>query len=91
MNTGHSERKLSNDYNLATIKLQVSICESDFGVDITSSLSPENLIRRNYMEASCLLVNVLNEFKYVDKEKFRKIFRTYIRPKLRVCIISLVT
>lgn len=63
-------------------KFKESMKERNFGFDVVPSLSPENHIMKIFREVNYLLLNINTVFKHMDKEKFRKNFTTYIRPKL---------
>ena len=82
MKMGRSRRRPVFEYSLGGVQLSESQCEKDLGVCVTSDLSPESHINAIVRSVYALLANIKVAFRYMDKEMFRDIFITYVRPKL---------
>lgn len=59
-----------------------SFYEKNLEVDIMPNLSTEHHVIRVMRKTNYILVSVEITFKFMDNEIFRKIYTTYIRPKL---------
>ena len=82
MKMGRSKHRPDFEYSLAGGKLENSDGERDLGVVIMPDLSPEKHIAAVVRSAYALLANIRVAFKYLDKETFKIIYLTYVRPKL---------
>ena len=69
-------------YSIEGETLESSENERDLGVIVMPDLSPEKHIATVVRSAYALLANIRVAFKYLDKEAFKNIYLTYVRPKL---------
>ena len=82
MKMGLSKHIPDFEYSLAGEKLENSDGERNLGVVVMPNLSPEKNIAAVVRSAYALLANIRVAFKYLDKETFKIIYLTYVRPKL---------
>lgn len=69
-----------------TRNLETTNEEKDLGVYVTSDLKPHEQCVQSAKKAQSVLGMVKRHFKVVDKEDFKVIYNTYIRPHLEYCI-----
>ena len=66
--------------------LSTTDCEKDLGVWITSTLHPSVQCQKSYAKTMQSLATIKQTFKYITKESFNILYKTYIRPHIEYCI-----
>ena len=61
-------------------------CEKDLGVWISSTLHPSVQCQKCYAKAMQSLATIKRTFKYITKESFNILYKTYIRPHIEYCV-----
>ena len=82
MKMGKGKYRPDFGYSIEGKTLESSENERDLGVIVMPDLSPEKHIATVVRSAYALLANIRVAFKYLDKETFKNIYLTYVRPKL---------
>ena len=82
MKMGKSRRRPDFEYSLGDVILSESHCGKNLGLCLMPDLSLEEHISAIGKSAYDLLSNTGIAFKFMDKEMFRDIFTTYVRPQL---------
>jgi len=62
-------------------KQHANDCEKDLGIWMTSQCS-----RKAYAKAMQSLATIKGSFKYIIKDSFNILYKTYIRPHIEYCI-----
>ena len=62
--------------------------ERDLGVYVTSDLKPSLHCGRAAAKATSVLGLIRRHFKYIDKDSFLILYKTYIRPHFEYCVQS---
>ena len=60
--------------------------EKDLGIHTTSDLRPSLHCSKAAAKASSILGMIRRNFKRIDKEDFRLLYKTYVRPHLEYCV-----
>ena len=76
-NITHTER-----YQLNGTELEHVFEEKDLGVIIDSNLTFEQHISQKVMKANAIMGSIRRAFTFLDKNLFRKLFVTFVRPHL---------
>ena len=67
------------DANNVTHSLSTTDCEKDLGVWISSKLHPSVQCQKSYAKAMQSLATIKRTFKYITKESFNILYKTYIQ------------
>ena len=74
------------DANDVTHSLSTTDCEKDLGVWISSTLHPSVQCQKSYAKAMQSLATIKRTFKYITKESFNILYKTYIQPHIEYCV-----
>ena len=74
------------DANVVTHSLSTTDCEKDLGVWISSTLHPSVQCQKSYAKAIQSLATIKRTFKYITKESFNILYKTYIQPHIEYCV-----
>ena len=66
--------------------LSTTDCEKDLGVWISSTLHPSVQCQKSYAKAMQSLATIKRTFKYITKESFNILYKTYIQPHIEYCV-----
>ena len=66
--------------------LSTANCEKDLGVWVSSTLHPSIQCQNSYAKAMQSLGTVRLTFKYITKQSFNILYKTYICPHIEYCI-----
>ena len=61
-------------------------CENDLGIWLSSTLRPSVQCQKAYSKAMQSLVTIKQSFKYITRDSFNILYKTYIRPHIEYCI-----
>ena len=75
-------------YNIDGVRLKVKDVEKDLGVFIDSNLSFEEHISFKVKKANSLMGLIRRSFDYIDKDVFRLLFSSIVRPHLEYVLIG---
>jgi len=84
-NVDHSLSAIPDSDNVDH-SLSTTDCEKDLGVWISSTLCPNVQCQRSYAKTMQSLAIIKQTFKYIMKESFNILYKTYIRPHIEYCI-----
>ena len=74
------------DANDVIHSLSTTDCEKDLGVWISSTLHPSVQCQKSYAKAMQSLATIKRTFKYITKESFNILYKTYIQPHIEYCV-----
>ncbi|XP_069169369.1 uncharacterized protein [Procambarus clarkii] len=87
MECGIGEHRPHTTYILCEKSLKNSDKERDLGVVLDRKLSPEDHIKNIVQGAYAMLSNFRIAFKYMDGDILKKLFMTFVRPKLEYAAV----
>ncbi len=87
MECGIGEHRPHTTYILCEKSLKNSDKERDLGVVLDRKLSPEDHIKNIVQGAYAMLSNFRIAFKYMDGDILKKLFMTFVRPKLEYAVV----
>jgi len=70
-----------HDHNLS-----ITDCKRNLGIWITSTLCPSLQCQKVYAKAMQSLATTKRSFKYIIKESFKILYKTYIWPYIEYCV-----
>ena len=74
------------DISNVSHSLSTTDCEKDLGVWISSTMQPSTQCQKAYSKAMQSLAIIKRTFKFVSKESFNILYKTYIRPHIEFCV-----
>jgi len=74
------------DFDNVDHTLPITDCEKDLGIWITSTLCPSVQCQKAYAKAMQSLATIKHSFKYITKESFNILYKTYIQPHIEYCV-----
>jgi len=83
---GPHEIPTSTDLDNVDHTLSITGCEKDLGIWITSTLCSSLQCQKAYAKAMQSLATAKCSFKYITKESFKILYKTYIRLHIEYCV-----
>ena len=79
----HNQRHV---YQMGGTRLEVTDCERDIGVLVSSNLKPAQQCRKAAQTASAVLAQITRAFHYRDRHVFKSLYQQYVRPHLEFAV-----